>query len=202
MKVLVKRCLWIVEKHNYTYFNIYIYIYFKTRWQNHKSHIRKAVRSCEIACHFNDKEFHTLTKDPLKTFYNELSDQVEVIIFEKLDFSKCINQDDRMRTAKERESFWQNQLMTLNEFGGLNKRSAYNEIKNWLNFSFYSLMHLMFDVLNFFCFDNAISFQVPHSHHCKLNLFCHVTTTFHWIDVLIKLSFRLMRHVKIPKSMA
>ena len=103
---------------------------FKTRWQNHKSHIRKAVRSCEIACHFNDKEFHTLTKDPLKTFDNELSDQVEVVIFEKLDFSKCINQDDRMRTAKERESFWQNQLMTLNEFGGLNKRSAYNEIKN------------------------------------------------------------------------
>ena len=103
---------------------------FKTRWQNHKSHIRKAVKSCEIACHFNDNEFHTLTKDPLKTFDNELSDQVEVIIFEKLDFSKCLNQDDRMRTAKERESFWQNQLMTLNEFGGLNKRSARNEIKN------------------------------------------------------------------------
>ena len=103
---------------------------FKTRWQNHKSHIRKAVKSCEISCHFNDTQFHDLTKEPLKTFDNELSDQIEVIIFEKLDFSKCLTLEDRIRVAKERESFWQNQLMTLNDFGGLNKRSALNEIKN------------------------------------------------------------------------
>jgi len=103
---------------------------FKTRWQNHKSHIRKAVRSCEISCHLNDNQFHNLTKEPLKTFDNELSDQIEVIIFEKLDFSKCLTLEDRSRVAKERESFWQNQLMTLSDFGGLNKRSALNEIKN------------------------------------------------------------------------
>jgi len=123
---------------------MYIYIYkvcrrasvgstvnnFKTRWQNHKSHIRKAVRSCEISCHLNDNQFHNLTKEPLKTFDNELSDQIEVIIFEKLDFSKCLTLEDRSRVAKERESFWQNQLMTLSDFGGLNKRSALNEIKN------------------------------------------------------------------------
>ena len=102
---------------------------FKSRWQNHKSHIRKGVKSCEIATHFNS-EFHDLVKEPLKAFDSELSNQLEVIIFEKLDFSKCQSQDEKVSIAKERESFWQNQLMTLDCYGGLNKRVATNEIKN------------------------------------------------------------------------
>ena len=77
---------------------------FKSRWQNHKSHIRKSVRSCEIATHFNS-DFHDLVKEPLKTFDSQLSNQLEVIIFEKLDFSRCQNQDDKVRVAKERETF-------------------------------------------------------------------------------------------------
>ena len=66
----------------------------------------------------------------MKTFDSELSDQLEVITFEKLDFSKCINQDDRVKVAEQRETFWQQQLMTLDCYGGLNKRTASNEIKN------------------------------------------------------------------------
>ena len=66
----------------------------------------------------------------MKTFDAEFSDQVEVIIFEKLNFSSCLNQEDRIRVAKERETFWQDQFMTLVEFGGLNKRSALNKIRN------------------------------------------------------------------------
>ena len=72
----------------------------------------------------------SLTKEPLKTFDSELSDQLDVIIFEKLDFSKCINQDDRIKVAKDRETSWQQQLMTLECYGGLNKRTASNEIKS------------------------------------------------------------------------
>ena len=101
---------------------------FKTRWQNHKSHIRKNAKSCEIATHYNS-EFHELVKEPLKTFDSELSNQLEVIIFEKLDFSNCNNQDDKVRVAKQRETFWQHQLMTLECYGGLNKRVATNELK-------------------------------------------------------------------------
>ena len=41
---------------------------FKFRWQNHKSHIRKSVRSCEIATHYNS-EFHDLVKEPLKEVF-------------------------------------------------------------------------------------------------------------------------------------
>ena len=75
-------------------------------------------------------EFHDLVKEPLKTFDCQLSNQLEVVIFEKLDFSRCQNQDDKVRVAKERETFWQNQLMTLDCNGGLNKRTATNEIRN------------------------------------------------------------------------
>ena len=102
---------------------------FKVRWRNHKSHVRKDVKSCEISRHFNS-EFHNIVKDPLNVFDNELSNQLEVIIFEKLDFTHCDSQDDKARIAKERETFWQHQLMTLECYGGLNKRVATNEMKN------------------------------------------------------------------------
>ena len=59
----------------------------------------------------------------------ELSKQLEVIIFEKLDFTNCTSQDEKIKVAKERETFWQEQLMTLECYGGLNKRAATSEIK-------------------------------------------------------------------------
>ena len=101
---------------------------FKIRWQNHKSHIRNNARSCEIAKK-NNSEFHELTKDPLEILDLELSKQLEVIIFEKLDFTNCTSQDDKIKVAKERETFWQHQLMTLECYGRLNKRVATFEIK-------------------------------------------------------------------------
>ena len=61
---------------------------------------------------------------------SHISNQLQVLIFEKLDFTNCKNQDDRVRVAKQRETFWQHQLMTLECYGGLNKRVATNELKN------------------------------------------------------------------------
>ena len=58
------------------------------------------------------------------------SDQIEVIIFEKLDSSNCLTLKDRNSVAKERESFWQNQLMTLSDFGELNKQSAVCQVSS------------------------------------------------------------------------
>ena len=101
---------------------------FKIRWRNHKSHIRINARSCEIAKHFNS-DFHELVKEPLEILDLELSKQLEVIIFEKLDFTNCTNQNDKIKVAKERETYWQQQLMTLECYGGLNKRIATSEIK-------------------------------------------------------------------------
>ena len=55
--------------------------------------------------------------------------QLEIIIFEKLDFSNCNSQEDKCRIAKTRETFCQHQLRTLECYGGLNKREATNEMK-------------------------------------------------------------------------
>ena len=38
-------------------------------------------------------------------FNLELSNQLEVAVFEKLDFSKCTDQDDKIRIAKQRDIF-------------------------------------------------------------------------------------------------
>ena len=53
-----------------------------------------------------------------------ISNQLEVIIFVKLDYKNCDSQDDKACIAKERETCWQHQLMTLECYGGLNKRVA------------------------------------------------------------------------------
>ena len=101
----------------------------KVRWSNHKSHIKMNRRTCEISVHYNDSEFHNITKDPLNVFDLELSKQIEIIIIEKVDFGNRIDKD---KTAffKERELYWQNQLNTFESFGGLNKRDPRNEIKS------------------------------------------------------------------------
>ena len=44
---------------------------FKTRWRNHKAHIKKGIRSREIARHINS-DFHQLVKKPLNVFDLEL----------------------------------------------------------------------------------------------------------------------------------
>ena len=95
---------------------IYIYIY-----------IRTDAKTCEISKHFNS-EIHDLTKNPMKVFDNELSNQIEIILIEKVDFSSCSTQYDKVRMLKQRESYYQHQLNTLESFGGLNKRDSTIEI--------------------------------------------------------------------------
>ena len=100
---------------------------FKTRWRNHKSHIRKDRKTCEISKHFNS-EFHNLIKEPLAEFDTDLSKQLEVILIEAVDFSSSVDQSDKIRILKQRESYWQQQLNTFECFGGLNKRDSCMEI--------------------------------------------------------------------------
>ena len=100
---------------------------FKTRWRNHKSHIRKDRKTCEISKHFNS-EFHNLIKEPLAEFDTDLSEQLEVILIEAVNFSSSVDQNDKIRILKQRESYWQQQLNTFECFGGLNKRDSCMEI--------------------------------------------------------------------------
>lgn len=102
---------------------------FKVRWRNHKSHIKMDRRTCVVSVHYNNREFHNLTKDPMKTFDLELSKQLEVIIIEKVDFGDKVG-DDKSKFLKEKEFYWQTQLNTFESFGGLNKRDPRDEIRS------------------------------------------------------------------------
>ena len=64
-----------------------------------------------------------LDRSSTKAYTDTLSKQLEIIIVEQVDVSK-VDSDPKSRLdeCKKREWFWQNQLKTLRQFGGLNVR--------------------------------------------------------------------------------
>ena len=58
----------------------------KTRFTNHKSHIKYNKRLCEVSKHFLDNLIlHTLANSSHLKYDNSLKEQIEVIIIEKVD---------------------------------------------------------------------------------------------------------------------
>ena len=99
-----------------------------TRWTNHKSHIRKSVKSCEIANHFSSDNYHSLDKNSkISVFDDQLKTQLRVTIIDQIQFKDSDNDDFKLKKLKEKEAFWQNQLKTLSCYGGFNKRDARKE---------------------------------------------------------------------------
>ncbi len=94
----------------------------KTRWSNHKSHIKKDKKTCEIASHFiqNAHSIHKLDKTNQACFTASLSLQLEVKIIECVDpiAGKTIRE-----ACELRETFWQGALKSTKLFGGMNKRT-------------------------------------------------------------------------------
>ena len=96
----------------------------KVRFRNHKSHIKHERRTCEVSSHFADnRAHHILDRSSHKTYTDSLSNQLEVIIVEQVD---VLGVDDdpksRLDECKKREWYWQNQLKTLKQYGGMNIR--------------------------------------------------------------------------------
>ena len=57
----------------------------------------------------------------LENFNVELSEQLEVIIIDQVDFpDNCNDTIDKRAFLEQREGFWQTQLRTLRRYGGLN----------------------------------------------------------------------------------
>ena len=96
----------------------------KVRFRNHKSHIKHCKRTCEVSSHFADNNsIHNINRNDNKSFTDSLSTEIEVILIEQVDVSGV--EDDpqsRLRECKKREWFWQNQLKTLRQYGGMNVR--------------------------------------------------------------------------------
>ena len=96
------------------------------RWRNHKSHIRKSVKSCEIASHFSS--MHSLDKEgPIDIFDDQLKKVLRVTLIDHVDMEGVTCDQTRTRLLKEREEFWQHQLKSLETHGGFNKRGARKE---------------------------------------------------------------------------
>ena len=96
----------------------------KVCFRNHKSHIKTQRRTCKVSTHFFDSEsVHNLDKSSTKSYTESLSKQLEVIIIEQVDVSKVASDpQSRLTECKKREWFWQNQLKTLRQYGGMNVR--------------------------------------------------------------------------------
>ncbi len=96
----------------------------KVRFRNHKSHIKFDKRLCEVSKHFSDnRHVHSLDKSTASAYDNSLKNHIEVIVIERVDISD-VGEDtkSRLKKCKEREWYWQNNLKTLKQYGGMNVR--------------------------------------------------------------------------------
>ena len=89
------------------------------RLSNHKSHLKKKIRSCKLVTHFLDID-HSLDFSTIQSYNTSLSSHLKVILLDSLDFDTNISKIDRQKAMETREGFYQTQLKTLERFGGMN----------------------------------------------------------------------------------
>ena len=97
------------------------------RWRNHKSHIKKGIKSCELASHFIalSNSTHKIDQTTQPIFTSQLAEHLAVIIIESVKPRIGL---DVEAFLKEREDFWQGALKSTPLFGGINKRN--NKTRN------------------------------------------------------------------------
>ena len=104
------------------------------RWNNHKSHIRKSVPSCELTSHCCTKSNGAHQFDKmcnLSEFDEILSNILKVTLIDKVEMDNGATNSDMLKKCKEREAYWQNQLKPLTASGGFDKRDARKETKQF-----------------------------------------------------------------------
>ena len=85
-------------------------------------HIKKGIKSCELANHFVSlsSSTHKTDKSTQPIFTSQLKEHLAVILIESVSPKPG---DDVESILKEREDFWQGALKSTPLFGGINKRS-------------------------------------------------------------------------------
>ena len=78
------------------------------RWPNHKSHIRKSVKSCDIANHFSNVcKNHILDKSAkINIFDNQLKAQLRVTLIDQVKMNDNDTNDIKLKKLKEREAYY------------------------------------------------------------------------------------------------
>ena len=96
----------------------------KVRFSNHKSHIKKRLKTCELSKHFSEHQhIHILDTSTNKNYDESLAKQISIIILEKVDIPSTVtNNADGLKFCKVKERQWQHKLKTYKEYGGLNIR--------------------------------------------------------------------------------
>ena len=89
------------------------------RFSNHKSHIKKGIRSCKLVNHFLDID-HDLDFSTTASHNSSFRTHLSVIIVDAIEFESEISKVDREKAMEAREGFYQTQLKTLERYGGMN----------------------------------------------------------------------------------
>ena len=89
------------------------------RIYNHKSHIKKGIRSCKLVNHFLDID-HDLDFSTTASYNSSLRMHLSVIIVDAIEFESEISKVDKVKAMEAREGFYQTQLKILERYGGMN----------------------------------------------------------------------------------
>ena len=104
----------------------------RVRMNNYRSHIRSNYKKCEFVNHISENPALHPLPDPttftsknlyIDKFNESLSEQIEIILIDKVIFPPHINDTATKKNIISKvEGYWQTQLHTLERFGGLNIR--------------------------------------------------------------------------------
>ena len=92
----------------------------RSRWPSHKSHIKTNADTCKVAKHFNNRKAgHAWDSTSID---NTLPNEIAVTLIDKVIPEVWDTADSLFTKLCKKEIYWQNQLRTMEEFGGLNTR--------------------------------------------------------------------------------
>ena len=95
----------------------------KQRFSNHKSHIKKKVKSCRVAVHYNSTNTHKFDIENQASYNVTLALEMKVTLIDKVMPEPWDTIESITRKLTKKESYWQHQLKTFVSDGGLNIRN-------------------------------------------------------------------------------
>ena len=77
------------------------------RFSNHKSHIKRYVKSCRLTKHFIEKDHDLVSDKTQKEFDQSHSKHIRIKIIDTVDLDPKLSSREREKLCEEREGYWQ-----------------------------------------------------------------------------------------------